>query len=499
MTTLAQAKEALSRVVDNGVCLNDPRVVDRINEAQARLYALGDWVGTIARYVVPVNLNERTFSIPPKLSGVIRAAAALPNTPAGLICDNQYAFVLESSPVLSLQQISPDTFRVVGPFIPPFVDVAGKYTMTLAVEDNDPLIVDDLYALKLMVLAIFREENNMIEQAAPLVQSALTHLQSKTESAVANARRALANSLAAGLSEGTVGYARAKVSLALANGLRLDDHTMIELLEEAERRLLHRGREWKSYLFWSRNGEFSCPREVESILRVDVDGCPTRINSHWFEYTQNGWGYQDFTCSHEVVHRGPAALHTDLPQPSKLSIFCDGNERNLHINIVGVDSEGLRIEEHLVANSAELLVTRQEFAQVDSIKKDAGVGNVFFAVGDIEVAFMAPDHTDSTVARYRVPVSIGCAPRLLRIIARPRWIPKLRDTSLLQIDVIPALTNMAMSIMAERNGDRENADAFEGRAIRFYEEAFTGKETSHKRRGEVQQRSFAGGALRSIR
>jgi hypothetical protein len=501
MLTLSQAQQALSRVVDNGVCVDDPRVTARINEAQARLHALGDWVGVMARFIVPVDPQTRTFEIPHALQSVTRAAQALPDSVDGLLCENEYAFVLESSPVLSLQQVSPTKFRVISDSLtaPSKVDIAGKYKMTPAENPGDILVVGDLFALKQMILAIFREENNMPDQAAPLVQAAVAHLQAKTESAVSNARRALANSLSSGLTEGTMGYARAKLALAVNNGLRLDDHNMIEILGEAERRLLHRGREWRSYIFRSCNGEFSCPREIETLLRVDADGVPTRINSHWFEYTQNGWGYQDITRSFEIVHRGPNALHTDLPETSKLTLFCDSNERNLVVLISGLDVQGLPVSEEVVLNSAEARVTMREFARVDSIKKDAGVGNVFIMSGDVEVAMLTADQTDSTITRYRVPASVNCCGRLLRVIARPRWIPKPRDTSRLQVDNIPALTNMAMSIMSERAGDKDNADAFEGRAIRFYEEAFTGKEVSHQRRGEIQQRSFVGGTIRAIR
>jgi hypothetical protein len=498
-TTLSQARIALARVVDNGVCADDSRVVSRINEAQSRLHALGDWVGTMARYAVEVNVDERTFEIPAALQSISRAAAAIEGTLPGMICDNEYAFLLESSPVLSLQQISPTTFRIIGPMIPPVVDVAGKKKLTPAVEDTDSLVIDDLHALKQVVLAIFREENNMLEQAAPLVQQAIAHLQAKTDSAVSNARRVMANSLASGMSEGTVGYARAKLALAVNNGLRLDDHNTIELLNEAERRLLHRGREWKSYFFRIYSGEFACPREVESILRADFDGVPSRINSHWFEYTQNGWGYQDITRSLDVVHRGPSALHTDLGCSGPLEVFYYGGERNLRTVIRGLDENGLPLEETITGDGPVIYKTQNSFTKVDSITKDAGVGPVFVSRAGEEVAVLTADQTDSTVTRYRVPTNGGCDYKCVRVIARPRWIPKPRDTSRLQVDNIPALTNMAMSILSERAGDKDNADAFEGRAIRFYEEAFTGKETSHQRRGEIQQRSFVGGTIRAIR
>ena len=271
--TLLTAKTSLARNIENGLCPTDSRVTDRINEAVARLHALGDWIGSVARYAVTVDPSTRCFSIPSALQNVSRAAACpsgLTHTTAGtLIADSEYAFVLESSPVLSLQQVSPSTFRVVGPVVPAAVDVMGKVKLTVASADNDLLAITDVYALKLMVLALFREENNQLEPAQALINQAVSHLKSKTDLAVAEARRALFTSLSAGIREGTLGYVRSKLALALSDGLRIDDHKLIEIAGEAERRLLQQGREWKSYLFTTASGILATPREIDVVLRIE--------------------------------------------------------------------------------------------------------------------------------------------------------------------------------------------------------------------------------------
>ena len=180
--TLLQARTSLARDIENGLCPDDSRVADRINEAVARLNALGDWVGSIARYAVTVDPATRSFTIPTALQSVIRAAvcpASVSHSTGGtLISDNEFAFVLESSPILSLQQLSPLTFRIVGPVIPEAVDVVGNLKLTEASEDSDPLAVDDIPALRLMVLALFRERSNQLEQAQALIAQASSDIRS---------------------------------------------------------------------------------------------------------------------------------------------------------------------------------------------------------------------------------------------------------------------------------------------------------------------------------
>ena len=502
--TLLQARTSLARDIENGLCPDDSRVADRINEAVARLNALGDWVGSIARYAVTVDPATRSFTIPTALQSVIRAAvcpASVSHSTGGtLISDNEFAFVLESSPILSLQQLSPLTFRIVGPVIPEAVDVVGNLKLTEASADSDPLAVDDIPALRLMVLALFRERSNQLEQAQALIAQAVAHLKAKTDNAVTGARKVLFTSMAAGIREGTMGYARAKLALALTDGLRLDDHKLIEVLGESERRLMQQGREWKSYLFKTNSGILAVPREIDTVLRIDLDNVPTRIQSHWYDYSENGWGYKEETfANHEVVHRGEQATHTMLPSAGVLTLLTDANEAGLGIMISGRTPDGLPISETRTLTGAVIETTTNSFAEILSITKDVGYGNFFVLRDGIEVAAMTSDETNSQVQWYAIPSSNVSVDQIVRVIARPRWLPKLRDTDLLQVDNSPALTNMAMSILKEREGDRDNAEAYEARAMRYYEAQYVNREVHHKRRVEVQHKAFGGGGIHRFR
>lgn len=502
--TLAEAKPILARSAENGLCATDSRLPDRIHEAVARLHALGDWVGSVERYAV--KLNDGVFTIPARLQNVMRVATCPENflssaTDTGfLIADTEYALLLESAPVLSVQQVSETVFRVAGPVVPSAVDVMGKVKLTKAMADSDKLAISDVYALKLMLLAIFREENGDLDAARKLIDQAVGHVKAKTDGAVAEARRVFFTSMASGVREGTLGYARAKLALALSDGLRLDDHKLIELAGEAERRLLHQGREWRSYLFKTSQGILALPRDIESIVKVDLDNIPTTIHSHWFEYQTGGWGYREETFSGmNVIYRGEHALHTILPSTGPLTIICDAAESGLRVTITGRTESGLPLEETLAFDSRAVATTEGSYAEVLSLRKDIGRGNLFVSRDGVEVAFMTASETDSRVSWYAIPSGSNGETQIVRVVARPRWYPKLRDSDELQIMNIEALTNMAMSILKEREGDRQAAVDYEARAIRFYENLFSYKEGPHGRRVQIQKKSFSGGGIYRFR
>jgi len=499
-----QESRVLSRAVENGVCPDDSRVVDRINEAVARIHALGAFVGTVARYGVTVDAATGEFELPSALGNILRASRlsdGINHSPAGtFITDNEYAFVLESSPVLSLQQLSPTRFRVLGPVLPAAVDVMGKKRLTPAVAETDPLAVDDLPAIKLMLLALFREENNQLDLAAALQKNCIEHLTLKTQTAVGEARRVLATSMAAGMSEGTLGYARAKLALALTGGIRVDDHELVEVVGEAERRLMQQGREWRAYLLKVRGGEIALPQDMDAILSLAIENRPMPLRSQWFDFLEAGWGYREEAYpGRNAIYRGERATHTLPPEAGVVSMLANANEQNLRVRIEGRDALGNPLVSNLTLTGSQLLHTAEAYSEITSITKDYGRGSLFFTVGGIEVAVMAASHTESRAAIYAIPSDENCEDKTVRVIVRPRWTLKVQDTDRLQLNNIPALTAMAMSILAERNGDKEGAEVHEARALRYYEAQFANKEFHHARRVQIQTKGFGGSSLKAIR
>ena len=197
--TLLEAKAALSPFVDNGVCPTDSRVVARINEAQRRLHSLRAWLGVLARYSVTVVNNQ--FTLPPATSNIttpagfgLESAMRVSSTTsaAGFLTNGIQAYLTDTTDVLPLNFVpSSNDFRTysIEGQAPAQVEVTGKLNFVAAASDTDLLIIDDVDALKLMILAIYREENNQLELAQALENKAVERLTSKTDQALEAARR----------------------------------------------------------------------------------------------------------------------------------------------------------------------------------------------------------------------------------------------------------------------------------------------------------------------
>jgi hypothetical protein len=375
--------------------------------------------------------------------------------------------------------IRPNRFKILGPY-PTAVDVMGKVAYVDAVNSADELIIDDKDALKMMVLGIWRENNNAPELANDLIGKAQAHLETKTTISVESAKAALYQNMLSTCQPGTRGYARAKVALASNGGDRSTDAQMAEILDDSEQRIMARTQFWHSYLCKSVGGYFAVPHEIESILRVDINNCPTHLYGPTAEYIETGMGYREATYSPNkgvsVVYRGDFALQADMPYASQVTIRTAGSSRGIKINIEGYGDNGDRQYETITINGSDLAITSNIYADITSITADPRDGEISFIVGTTEIAYIQPYETNSSRARYAIPSpSEGCAEQILRILGRARWIPKIRDEQRMQVENVQALVLMAGAIQLERAGKVQEAEAYEAKALRLVEEEMRNK------------------------
>lgn len=451
---LQTATNYLATHVENGSCIDAAVVKSTINEAQRRLYHKGDWIGTVYRWGVTVD-NNGEFSTPSNCEIVQRVsvlADGLQHSVAGtVVATNADAFVFDSPSILRFQQIAPNKYRINGPY-PTAVDVMGKITYKDAVNQTDSMIIDDLDALKLMVLAIWRENNNAPDLAADLINKAIEHLTTKTQLSVETAKSALWMNQLQTATPGTRGYARVKAALSINGGDRRDDARIAMLVDDAEKRLMSRLSMVASYLFKAVGGYITFPREIERILRIDINNCPMTLNSQTYEFLGYGTGYKEDTYdSRQVIYRGEFALQADMPRRSKLTVITSGKSRGIKIFIEGKLGND-NITETLQTNGGSIATTEFEYDDVTSITTQPRDGSISIIVDDTEVAFMQPYDTDSKRARYAIPSDSNCKEMIVRVLARPRWIQKIRDEQRMQIENEQAITMMAASIELERAG-----------------------------------------------
>jgi hypothetical protein len=249
--TFGEIKSEIARVVDNGVPSTDVRVIQRVNQAQRRLHAIRAWLGTLAKYKVDVVSD--IITLPHQLESIVRVEKNTnTNLPSGniLLCDNAYVFIHDSGELVPLNFVPIGSvanviqFRIdssVSP-MPTSIVVTGKKRMVDVVNDSDELIISDLEALKLMVLALYREENNQIDMASALQAKAVEHLAYKTDMAVEEARRLVYQAKLSTQATNTMGYVRSKLGLDLEFGIKLEDGKLFDLVNKAQDLLITKKR-----------------------------------------------------------------------------------------------------------------------------------------------------------------------------------------------------------------------------------------------------------------
>lgn len=486
-TTLAQARAALSPYTQNGQCSDNAEVRIKINEAGSRIHAMGDWLGLIKRYGVSVDQATGEFNVPESAESVIRfseLAPGLSHSETGtIITDDAYAFVFDYPSMTKFRQVSPRRFKILGPY-PTAVDVMAKVKFSDAVLESDVLVVGDLNALKLMLLALFNEENNGFELAAAQIAKCQEYLTTKTRLAVDAARKTQYESILSAAAYGTRGHARAKLALKLTGGTRQDDHMICELLDEAESRIMSLTQFWESYLLKTNSGILSLPPEIESILMADFNNCPTTLNGPYAEFTHAGIGYREATYGARknaaVIYRGRYALHTDLSEASTLQFLFYGSNSGVEVFIEGISPEGSYVSERVSLTGGQLVSTQNIYAQVDSISSDPRDGAISVLQGLQEVAYIWPYTQSSEVARYAVPSNEQCTESIIRVIGRAKHVPKVRDEQRMQIDNIDALCLMAGAIYLEQSGEHEKANLLEAKAITLFEQSMRNRHAGNK-------------------
>lgn len=324
--TLLEAKNALYPFVDNGVCPTDSRVVSRINEAQRRLHSYRAWLGVLARYSVAV--ENREFTLPPTLyvgtstipaiSNVegfgLESALRVSSTTAteGFLTNSVQAFVTDGGSILPLNFVQTDfrKYRIEGSDAPERVEITGKLNYVPATADNHLLVIDDLDALKLMLLALYREENNQLEMAQALETKAADRLALKTDRAVETARRLNYQTRVANEIPGSLGEFRSRFALDSAFGVKIDDAEIVNLINDAEEALFSRGTWFGTiknfHVSVTANNEILLPTGVGAILGVCFGNKPISIFDRNYDFHENGPGYsqKDSFGSDVLIDRG---------------------------------------------------------------------------------------------------------------------------------------------------------------------------------------------------
>lgn len=240
--TLETARNRLSKNIELGISSTDSRAIDRINEAQRRLHSQAVYVGTLQSYVVKVDRLTNIFQKPSALESVARVSRytgtpLLSTETARFISAGPDVFVSDPTTLLPISFVSgsPNSYKLIDRTLSvEAVEVVGKAVLVEATLNSSNLLIDDLDALKLMLLALYREENNQLDQAKILNDLAIKYLRDKTDSLVNVAQKLQHQSLSESAPYGTLGYVRSRLIREMPDLSRLNDGELTSLINSSQ-------------------------------------------------------------------------------------------------------------------------------------------------------------------------------------------------------------------------------------------------------------------------
>lgn len=317
--TYGQAKTTIARVVDNGLCDTDPRVLERTNEATKLLLDAIVPVGGMATYDVVA--DGTTLLLPPELENAIEVEVQGEGSIFGQTdvrqgwynVVNNFTYVDPSMqndyPLVDLY-LHPDPadanvlrrkYDFPGVTQGATVRVTGCKRYIPITSDDDYLIIQNLRALKMAVMALERMDINDIENGGKYMDTAVGMLQSEVKKHLLDPRNSLKRRAnwerdLARYPMNSFGWMRARLALDHNPLGAMGKSDVTSIIELAEMRLIGKGM-WKNCLEVFNatvvNGRVEFPMRVESLVMARLDGMPADIRSIFFGYQKNGPGWLD--------------------------------------------------------------------------------------------------------------------------------------------------------------------------------------------------------------
>ena len=320
-------------VVDNGVCEDDPRVLVRLNEATKiimdHMIPVG---GMMIANITPVAGLDRFLILPPQMENIIEAHPFADDTKVNGSSDTAQSWceIVNQSTYLDPEQAMDNPLEDFGlngnpadpsdvrriyyyPGLEPpnaTIQCTGAKRYLPLVNDEDYLLVQNVEALKCIILSIERYENNAPDDAQKYRAAGLEILQAEVKKHLLDPRNYMLRK--AGYLADTVtfpqnsfGWVRGQMALDMKQALRMSKNDLTWTLNQAERRIMERG-PWKDTIVTMSaqvvGGVIYMPMSVEGVMAIDLNGEPIPIRSQFFQHLENGPG--GFPCHPMLIDQG---------------------------------------------------------------------------------------------------------------------------------------------------------------------------------------------------
>ena len=321
--TFGVVKPILAKVTENGICEDDARVMARTSEAIKALLDEVIPVGGMATF--DVQADGDTILLPKELENAIEVEVL-----TGDVRDktdvkqgwydlvNPFTYVhpnaAHDNPLID-QFLVPDPndptilrrqYKYPGLSNNAVVRVTGAKRFLPIVSDADYLIIQNLWAIKLMIMAIERLENGALDQWKVMKDEAIGVLNAEVKKHLLDPsnvmkRKAAYDADLVTFQTGTHGYVRALMAHMLPSGLLMGKSELSRVIDMAEMRLMNKG-QWvgtlETFEATVEDGCIALPTRVQSIVAAEMCGQSLDIRHILYEYQQNSC----FSTCEAVLH-----------------------------------------------------------------------------------------------------------------------------------------------------------------------------------------------------
>jgi len=271
------------------------------------------------------------------------------------------------------------------------------------------------------------------------------------------------------------------------------DSRLIQYVNEAQERLLKRGRWWGTtakYSFYATNGYITLPRQVATVERVAVQNRMFPVRDFWFEWLDNGWGTRDASSgTEEALFRGRYPVFNDIvPGDKKLTVKCDvAGDVGKEILLLGYDDDAnwIRTSQDGTVSDGEVVAlatgdgttTTNTFASITDIQAPSTlVGQWWLYEYDTDestnrlIGQYQYDETRPSYARYWFPSIPSDSTILVEALVKLDFVPLRADSDYLLLGNIPAIKEMCMAIKAREEYRFQDAIILEASAVKLLDD-----------------------------
>lgn len=233
----------------------------------------------------------------------------------------------------------------------------------------------------------------------------------------------------------------------------------------------------RKFVFNAVNGHFTIPYELETPLKIKIDGVVSNVWSHWFDFYHTGHEHGCMEAQDALVEDPNyySVVYDPTPPYSRIGVVgLVDEDKDAHIIISGKDATGREvvtqhqnkeiIGEYLQIIRGKLQISQVNFNQITSIQKSRTKGYATLYGVDIATGikkFLSDYAPFEEIPRYRrFNLTSRCSDSVkVTILGRVRLREYYSDNDILPFESLYALELAAQTIQASRNTQPDVAQA----------------------------------------